>query len=248
MRTGEKIQCKICKELLPGCNFSLDKGMLSCRSCLSAKERATHQSKRRTHPFEVRLPSVQRRAGMRGLQYDLTVEWAQMQWNKQQGRCEYTRVPMELAGRIHAPLACSFDRVNSELGYTQDNVVMCCSAYNSFKGKMTRTESSLIFEAMATGSRWDYERAQWLQRPQNKAEIERILGIVGGQYTKPEYQPAPTFPKRDLFSNLDPRQRVLAGLFAGVTHPDALAVQIAEAEAEAAEARRLPPPQEPDTI
>ena len=55
-----------------------------------------------------------------------------MLWQKQKGRCYYTNIPMSTNKKDVLTLV-SVDRKNSDLGYTLDNIVLCCYSVNSFK-------------------------------------------------------------------------------------------------------------------
>lgn len=65
-------------------------------------------------------------------------------YKKQEGKCFYTGVDMELMGGIkNNPRAMSVDRVDSSRGYDLDNVVLTCYGLNCLKG---RHSAALMFE------------------------------------------------------------------------------------------------------
>ena len=61
-------------------------------------------------------------------QLDLTItrEYIKNLWNKQNGRCFWTQVPMITGGGGRHPQQVSLDRIDSTKGYTPDNVVLSC--------------------------------------------------------------------------------------------------------------------------
>jgi|19_taG_2_1085344.scaffolds.fasta_scaffold03178_10 hypothetical protein len=59
-------------------------------------------------------------------------------WKKQNGLCSITKYPM-----IHGPnslFSASIDRINSDKGYTKDNVQLVCQAINFAKNKFSNED------------------------------------------------------------------------------------------------------------
>jgi hypothetical protein len=54
-------------------------------------------------------------------------------FNKQNGKCYYTNYPLEISHRNKTPYSLSIDRIDSNKGYTIDNIVLCCSIVNRMK-------------------------------------------------------------------------------------------------------------------
>lgn len=52
---------------------------------------------------------------------------------KQQGRCFYSGLQMECNTEIKSPFRISLDRMDSSIGYTKKNVVLCCCFLNYMK-------------------------------------------------------------------------------------------------------------------
>lgn len=86
------------------------------------------------------------RAKKRGMEHDLTYEWVETKLREQKGLCARTGIPLkasrpDIGGlrRTHKDTA-SLDRVDSNKGYTQDNVEIVSYFYNSAKNKFTGEE------------------------------------------------------------------------------------------------------------
>lgn len=90
------------------------------------------------------LRSARRRAGCKGLEYSLSLEWALEQWRAQDGRCKVTGATLDLSdgpdGRATTfrPLSPSLDRIDSGKGYTPDNVEIVCTHINLAFGQFGR--------------------------------------------------------------------------------------------------------------
>lgn len=64
--------------------------------------------------------------------FDLDPAWFVSQWKQQNGRCFYTKVPLS---KESGPYKISIDRVDSSIGYLQDNCVLACLAVNIMKNQ-----------------------------------------------------------------------------------------------------------------
>jgi hypothetical protein len=60
---------------------------------------------------------------------NLTLEDLQNKWNFQNGKCYYSNIKM--IKRRHSDWACSLERLNNLLGYTDDNTVLICQEFNT---------------------------------------------------------------------------------------------------------------------
>jgi hypothetical protein len=59
-------------------------------------------------------------------------------FNKQDGKCFYTKVKMKI--EPDSPESLSIDRLDSTIGYTKDNIVFCCGIVNKMKSAHTKDE------------------------------------------------------------------------------------------------------------
>ena len=92
--------------------------------------------------------SAYARSKKKGLDFDLTIEWIESRL--QEGICSVTGLPFEIKeysqkGNLEklSPYAPSLDRIDSDKGYTMDNVQVVLNNYNKFKSD-SRTEDSII--------------------------------------------------------------------------------------------------------
>ena len=82
-----------------------------------------------------KLMSAKKRARKDNLEFTLTNLFITSLWNKQEGKCAKTGVEM---GRIgDGWLSPSLDRIDSSMGYTEDNVQWTCWRYNDAKSNMS---------------------------------------------------------------------------------------------------------------
>jgi hypothetical protein len=70
----------------------------------------------------------------RGIEWAIDSQFLRVQWEKQQGRCFYTGIPMSLDVKTFRGMRKpSIDRVDSGVGYVAGNVVFCLTAINYLK-------------------------------------------------------------------------------------------------------------------
>lgn len=116
----------------------------------SAKSLAARRVKvdRDTAFWNRRCASYQRRARVKGWEFDLTPEWLKEKYQQQRGVCSYSG----LALKLHGPRdfdTISLDRVNPDRGYTKDNVLFCIDAINMMKSDHRLDEVIRIFMAVS---------------------------------------------------------------------------------------------------
>jgi len=128
---GAERKCRVCDEFRPIDSFvsNLSHGCISCRkkrrinysttmrgftTCLvsSAKTRSKKRNKKgRSHEFDISLDFV----------LDLILS--------QNGRCHYSSIPLVFSSG--SDWMCSIERLNNDIGYVKDNVVLICNEFNS---------------------------------------------------------------------------------------------------------------------
>lgn len=59
-------------------------------------------------------------------------------FNIQNGKCFYTKVQMKL--EPNSPESLSIDRIDSNIGYTKENIVFCCGIVNKMKSAYSKDE------------------------------------------------------------------------------------------------------------
>ena len=75
------------------------------------------------------------RARRSGLDCTITLEWTLEQWNAQSGRCAVTGIELTternpVGVRFSNPFNPSLDKINADLGYTQENTRLVCVMVN----------------------------------------------------------------------------------------------------------------------
>ncbi len=153
-----KKECSRCNEILPINLFSEQpiskrgyKYLYShCKIC--DKKRTAKFKNKKTETIEGRasflLTNLNRRCRDKGLSSEIDLDHIVELWNKQKGKCYYTGLDMELKSCFKIEnsetktnkMIVSIDRKNSSLGYTKDNVVLCCWCVNNIKQDLTIEE------------------------------------------------------------------------------------------------------------
>jgi hypothetical protein len=90
-------------------------------------------------------------------QPNITVEYLKSLWDKQDGKCPYTGLKMDLPRttrdhdiKVGNPYKASLDRIDSDKGYVEGNVEFVCYAINLAKNHLSR-EQMLDFVARIKG-------------------------------------------------------------------------------------------------
>lgn len=91
--------------------------------------------------FDEKLTRLKMSAKKRGIDFGecLTRECLLDLWNKQEGRCFYSGVKLSLNPEDKTTLL-SVDRKDNNVGYIQENIVLCTYIFNSFKFNFTHEE------------------------------------------------------------------------------------------------------------
>jgi hypothetical protein len=94
------------------------------------------------------LRGAKSRAVKYGRDYDLTLDWARARWT---GKCELTGIEFDWSrGTVHA-LSPSLDRIDSSVGYLQENCRFILQAVNAFKGAESDERMLSIARALLQG-------------------------------------------------------------------------------------------------
>lgn len=101
-----------------------------------------------------RVYQAKRRAMKKGVEFDLTDSDIIDLYNKQNGKCHYSGIPMEKIPKMDNYYNVSIDRVESHRGYTLDNVVLCCDSVNTMKNAMPRDVFIDICKKIVSHQKW----------------------------------------------------------------------------------------------
>lgn len=146
---GDKLICHCCKEAKPIEEFDISTNNIirrgrdnRCKKCKNqqARERKNHYSEDQKlyKLLQERFYAARDRAKKKNLQFDLTLKFLLELWDKQNGLCAISGIPMTCTfnqGRIFTNV--SIDKIDPKGGYTQDNVQLVCQAINQLKSDWT---------------------------------------------------------------------------------------------------------------
>lgn len=124
-------ECSKCHKMQPASEFTThsyhryNKNSV-CKACESIRSAKDYLR----DPIEKQVKSIIYRSEKRKIPCNITAEFIRGMYATQEGKCFYTGIPF---GGIGVDTAMSIDRVNSKGGYTQDNVVLCCTWVNMMK-------------------------------------------------------------------------------------------------------------------
>jgi hypothetical protein len=127
-----------------------------CKQCAKQK---THEYRNTESGFWVTIwANLSNSAKKRGLQLNLTKEYIQKLWDDQNGLCAITGFPMELAksqktsrARSFSPYRMSVDRIDSSVGYVENNVRLVCAYVNIMRMDMTDAQLKFWCRAILQG-------------------------------------------------------------------------------------------------
>lgn len=112
-----------------------------CVHCLSEQKA---QARLKRPVWKERCTKIANRAASSGLDFDLTPDFMQDLFEKQEGKCFYTDYPMQPDyGKGLSQHSLSVDRVVPAWGYTQSNIVLCTIQANTVKNNLTLDELRL---------------------------------------------------------------------------------------------------------
>lgn len=140
--------------VVPGASLSKRAIYVYSGRCLICLERSTRGLDAHTQKGLRQLWSRARSgAPARGMLFGLAPEDVMALWNAQGGKCALTGRTMTLTGGM---TAASIDRIDSQGGYTADNVWLVCWAVNLMKQAMTVEEfgdwcKAIVFHALERG-------------------------------------------------------------------------------------------------
>ncbi len=149
IKTGIR-RCSYCREIK-----KIEEFPQKCFRCSKCIKEVNKSFKRKLVTNDVlekiilhRLYSTKTRAEFKKWDFDLDKDFLIELFNKQNGKCFYTNQDLEL--NTCSKNVLSIDRKDSNKGYTQDNVVLCCGQINRMKWQVSIEEfikmSNLVSE------------------------------------------------------------------------------------------------------
>lgn len=143
--SGNKVRtCTECGKVQPLTHeyFSKEHGKFRfiCRSCVNIHNKVMYNIKYNTLDgvLYLRCKKARGRAAEKHMKFDLTPEFLLELWNVQDGKCFYSG--LEMSFDRNDLYTVSVDRVDSNKGYTQDNVVLTAWSVNNMKSSYTVEE------------------------------------------------------------------------------------------------------------
>jgi hypothetical protein len=119
------------------------------RSYRSLNAKKHYAANRTKTPYSLIIQGAKWRAKKKGIDYDLTPEWARNKWT---GKCELTGIAFRIeygrSGKGGKPRSPSLDRIDNTKGYTQDNCRFILQAVNMLKSTGTEDEMNEIVSAL----------------------------------------------------------------------------------------------------
>ena len=113
-----------------------------CKKCEQERKKKERRKGAQTKGLEYNITSlfkhIQRRAKLYSMELTIDVPFLVELFENQKGICPYTGLPMSF--EIHNYQRLSLDRINSDLGYTKENIVWCCWIANNMKQDMNPHE------------------------------------------------------------------------------------------------------------
>lgn len=106
------------------------------RAANSERTRQNGRNQYRNAGFRSKIKTSKRSAKRNGLEFTINEQDLINQFNKQQGLCHYTNLPMSPVGSNDWSVI-SVDRIDSNKGYSKDNIVLCQRIINVMKNDLT---------------------------------------------------------------------------------------------------------------
>lgn len=151
---------KICREC-----YNKEDAVIKCNK--SRNNRFKHAIKNGDIEFYIkrRINTIKSRALKNNIDFNLDAEYLISLWNKQNGNCFYSNIPMKNSMKkdgFQSWDGPSLDRIEPTLGYIKGNIVWCIFGINSFKQSL----NIMLFEDMVKSITWWYEK----ERPCHSGE------------------------------------------------------------------------------
>jgi hypothetical protein len=122
-----------------------------CKPCCKEGNKRSIEKKYATFDGRIStfLSSCRRAAEKRGNEFSLTRNDFERMWEMQQGVCAYSGWPLAL--EPNTPFSVSVERVDSRIGYTDENTVLVCRVINTMKSDI---KPEMFYEACRAVTLW----------------------------------------------------------------------------------------------
>ena len=155
-----KLRCHICGKYLPVEEFGIsnhypyrnnrDARCRKCRTKQSANNKKSYTEETSLYKIlQMRFLCARERALRNGLEFNITKQYLKDLWDKQNGLCAITNIPMTYKhcnGRTLTNV--SVDQINPHKGYVIGNVQLVCMAVNQMKSDLSMEELYMFCEAI----------------------------------------------------------------------------------------------------
>lgn len=131
----KKVHQCLCGEADPNNFYKTSKS--KCRKCYIARAYPQAMQWWKSNLMRVRWLGAKHRALKRGLEFSITEEDLWSIYTRQEGKCYYSKLAFDPSKE---PLTYSIERVDSNKGYTVENVRLLCSSVNYMKNDLTEQQ------------------------------------------------------------------------------------------------------------
>ena len=140
-------RCKKCREVKSINEFQFNRRnsikeyrLAYCNSCRK-KQSYLNLNKDLQSLLKNKLNRIKRFQLKNNINYNLDLEYILDLYNKQNGNCFYSIIPMQIVvGNGFQQNTISFDKVIPEKGYIKGNIVLCTTRFNTIKSNLTLQE------------------------------------------------------------------------------------------------------------
>lgn len=154
-------QCGMCKTTTPSKFYVYNH--FRCKECSSNAAKANYKKLSRKakiiknekyiewqekNLIKYRLGSLRRAAKTRNLEFNITEEDIQEQFILQEGKCFYSGINLNIKD-IGEFCSFSVDRIDNELGYTKENIVLTIAKINTMKSDLTLVDFQYLIKRLA---------------------------------------------------------------------------------------------------
>lgn len=171
--TSKEMKCVKCNKFKPYKSFTGKVSKINnkyyfnytCNSCLYKKKLVKYEDRNDSYKAKQKDREVntingrasrlkngcKQRAREHNFEFDLDIDIIRDKLEK--GICEKTGIKFEFTSFDYNPLAPSIDRIDSNKGYTNDNIQIVCMIYNFCKNKFTEEQVQDFFNKIKNGEK-----------------------------------------------------------------------------------------------